>query len=102
MFDSAKDLLRMNDGLYCVTGSSRSNDGNVTANNGQNDAWTVVVNAQGEIQYEVSIGGSSLDFSEGAAQGVDGSLMIVGNTESNDGDIIQNLGYKDIMIYKID
>jgi hypothetical protein len=102
MFDSAKDLLRMNDGLYCVTGSSRSNDGNVAANNGQNDAWTVVVNAQGEIQYEVSIGGSSLDFSEAAAQGADGSLMVVGNTESSDGDILQNIGYKDILIYKID
>ncbi len=102
MFDSAKDLLPMNDNLYCVTGSSRSNDVDVTTNNGENDAWTVVVDAQGTIIFEVAIGGSSLDFSEGAAQGVDGALLIVGNTESNDGDIIQNLGYKDILIYKID
>ena len=102
MFDSAKDLLPMNDNLYCVTGSSRSNDVDVTTNNGENDAWTVVVDAQGTIIFEGAIGGSSLDFSEGAAQGVDGALLIVGNTESNDGDIIQNLGYKDILIYKID
>ena len=102
MFDSAKDLLPMNDNLYCVTGSSRSNDVDVTTNNGENDAWTVVVDAQGTIIFEVAIGGSSLDFSEGAAQGVDGALLIVGNTESSDGDIIQNLGYKDILIYKID
>ena len=102
MFDSAKDLLPMNDNLYCVTGSSRSNDVDVTTNNGENDAWTVVVDAQGTIIFEVAIGGSSLDFSEGAAQGVDGALLIVGNTESSDGDVIQNLGYKDILIYKID
>jgi len=102
MFDSAKDLLPMNDNLYCVTGSSRSNDVDVTTNNGENDAWTVVVDAQGTIIFEGAIGGSSLDFSEGAAQGVDGALLIVGNTESSDGDIIQNLGYKDILIYKID
>jgi len=102
MFDSAKDLLPMNNNLYCVTGSSRSNDVDVTTNNGENDAWTVVVDAQGTIIFEVAIGGSSLDFSESAAQGVDGALLIVGNTESNDGYIIQNLGYKDILIYKID
>jgi len=102
MFDSAKDLLPMNDNLYCVTGSSRSNDVDVTTNNGENDAWTVVVDAQGTIIFEMAIGGSSLDFSEGAAQGVDGALLIVGNTESSDGDVIQNLGYKDILIYKID
>jgi hypothetical protein len=102
MFDSAKNLLPMNNNLYCVTGSSRSNDVDVTTNNGENDAWTVVVDAQGTIIFEVAIGGSSLDFSEGAAQGVDGALLIVGNTESSDGDIIQNLGYKDILIYKID
>ena len=102
MFDSAKDLLPMKDNLYCVTGSSRSNDVDVTTNNGENDAWTVVVDAQGTIIFEVAIGGSSLDFSEGAAQGVDGALLIVGNTESSDGDVIQNLGYKDILIYKID
>jgi len=102
MFDSAKDLLPMYDNLYCVTGSSRSNDVDVTTNNGENDAWTVVVDAQGTIIFEVAIGGSSLDFSEGAAQGVDGALLIVGNTESSDGDVIQNLGYKDILIYKID
>ena len=102
MFDSAKDLLPMNDNLYCVTGSSRSNDVDVATNNGENDAWTVVVDAQGAIIFEVSIGGSSLDFSEAAAQGVDGALLVVGNTESSDGNIIQNLGYKDILIYKID
>lgn len=102
MFDSAKDLLRMNENLYCVTGSSRSSDIDVSANNGENDAWTVVVDAQGTIIFEAAIGGSSLDFSESAAQGLDGALMIVGNTESSDGDIVQNRGYKDILIYKID
>ncbi len=102
MFDSAKDLLRMNENLYCITGSSRSVDGDVSVNNGENDAWTVVVDTRGEIQFEMAIGGSSLDFSEGAAQGVDGALLIVGNTESSDGDILQNSGYKDILIYKID
>ena len=102
MFDSAKDLLRMNDGLYCLTGSSRSNDGDVAANNGENDAWTVVLDASGNIQFEQAVGGSSLDFSNGVAQGSNGSLMVVGNTESSDGDIMQNQGYKDILIYRID
>ena len=102
MFDSAKGILRMNENLYAITGSSRSNDGDVSVNNGENDAWTLVVNPAGEIQFERAIGGSSLDFSQDVAQGVDGALLVVGNTESSDGDIIQNFGFKDILIYKID
>lgn len=102
MFDSAKGILRMNENLYAITGSSRSNDGEVSVNNGENDAWTLVVNPAGEIQFERAIGGSSLDFSQDVAQGIDGALLVVGNTESSDGDIIQNFGFKDILIYKID
>lgn len=102
MFDSAKGILRMNENLYAITGSSRSNDGDVSVNNGENDAWTLVVNPAGEIQFERAIGGSSLDFSQDVAQGIDGALLVVGNTESSDGDIIQNFGFKDILIYKID
>ena len=102
MFDSAKGILRMNENLYAITGSSRSNDGDVSVNNGENDAWTLVVNPAGEIQFERAIGGSSLDFSQDVAQGVDGALLVVGNTENSDGDIIQNFGFKDILIYKID
>ena len=101
MFDSAKDLIRMNNGFYCITGSSRSNDGVLTTNNGENDAWTFVIDSSGNIQFEQSIGGSSLDFSTGVSQGLDSSLLIVGNTESSDGDILQNQGYKDILVYKI-
>lgn len=100
-FDSAKDIVPMGDGTFLITGSSRSNDGDATSNQGENDAWLILIDDDGTLLLEKNVGGSSLDFSEGAAKTADGSVIIVGNTESNDGDIPNNNGIKDLMIYKL-
>ena len=100
-FESAKDIVPMGDGTYLITGSSRSSNGDATSNQGQNDAWFILVDSDGTLLMEKNIGGSSLDFSEGVIKTLDGSVVIVGNTESNDGDIPNNNGIKDVLIYKL-
>lgn len=90
----------MEDGNYFITGSSRSQDGDVANNLGQNDAWSLVVSPDGTLLYETVVGGSQLDFSEAAAQNGN-AILVVGNTESNDGDVLQNQGFKDFLIYLI-
>ncbi len=100
-FDSAKDIIPISDGNYLITGSSRSSNADVSSNNGQNDAWCIVVNGNGEMVFEKNIGGSNLDFSEAAIYTSDGSVIIVGNTESNNGDISENKGIKDLLVYKL-
>ncbi len=100
-FDSAKEIISMGDGTFLITGSSRSSNGDATGNKGQNDAWFVLVDQNGTLLMEKNIGGTNLDFSEGAAKTMDGSVIIVGNTESTDGDIANNNGIKDLMIYKL-
>lgn len=100
-FDSAKDIIPISDGNYLITGSSRSSNGDASANNGQNDAWCIVVDGNGEMVFEKNLGGSSLDFSEAALYASDGSVVIVGNTESNDGDINSNKGIKDFLVFKL-
>jgi hypothetical protein len=99
-FDSGKALFMMEDGNYFITGSSRSQDGDVANNLGQNDAWSLVVSPDGTLLYETVVGGSQLDFSEAAAQNGN-AILVVGNTESNDGDVLQNQGFKDFLIYLI-
>lgn len=100
-FDSAKAIVPISDGNFLITGSSRSSNLDVTVNQGENDAWFLVVNGNGEMLFEKSLGGTSLDFSEAALYTTDGSVIIVGNTESNNGDIPLNKGIKDLLVYKI-
>ncbi|MEZ4778265.1 MAG: hypothetical protein R2786_02650 [Flavobacteriaceae bacterium] len=99
-FESAKSIFPTSDGNYLISGSSRSQSNDVSANHGENDAWVFLVDAQGTLLFEKAIGGSSLDFAEDAIQS-NGKLVVVGNTESNNGDIPLNKGIKDILIVKI-
>lgn len=99
-FDSAKSILPISDGNYLISGATRSESNDVSSNNGENDAWVFVIDAQGTLLFEKAIGGSSLDFAEDALQS-NGKLIVVGNTESNNGDIPMNKGIKDLLIVKI-
>ncbi|MEZ4858962.1 MAG: hypothetical protein R2781_09145 [Flavobacteriaceae bacterium] len=99
-FDSAKSILPIAEGNFLIAGASRSQSNDVSFNNGENDAWVFVVDAQGTLLFEKSIGGSALDFAEDAIQS-NGKLIVVGNTESNNGDIPLNKGIKDVLIAKI-
>jgi len=100
-FDSGKAIFMLADGNYFITGSSRSADGDVAQNLGQNDAWSLVVSPDGAILFETVVGGSQLDFSESAAQNGN-AIIVVGNTESNDINSTQNQGFKDFLIYLIE
>ena len=100
-FESARSITPLLSGNYLVSGSSRSDDGDITDNKGQNDAWILILNEQGTLEFQISSGGSSLDFSNYALEMTDGSIVAVGNTESNDGDITLNKGVKDFLIVKI-
>src|SRR5579859_5833702 len=62
--DKAHTIARSWDGGYLVAGSSLSNDGDVTGHHGSTsiaDAWTVKLDASGNIQWQKSLGGSGND-----------------------------------------
>ncbi|MEZ4875384.1 MAG: hypothetical protein R2793_08030 [Flavobacteriaceae bacterium] len=99
-FDSAKSIYPIADGNFLISGSTRSLGNDVSANKGENDAWVFIIDAQGTLLFEKSIGGSSLDFAEDAIQSGN-TLLVVGNTESNNGDIPVNKGQKDVLIIKL-
>lgn len=101
-FDTARSIERLPDGTYLMAGATRSSDGDVSSNNGENDAWVVIMDANGTLIFEKAIGGSNFDFGDDAILAHDGtSILMVGNTESNDKDIPQNQGIKDLLIVKL-
>jgi hypothetical protein len=95
-FDSAQDLYRLEDG-YLITGSSRSADGDLSQNKGQNDIWLFKVDFNGALQWSKSIGGSSIDVGYSIASLNDGAIICVGETSSDDGDVEENKGFTDLI-----
>lgn len=100
-FDVARALVKTQDNGYLLAGSSRSNDFDVSENKGQNDAWVVKVNENGNLQWERTVGGSDIDFAYSVAELNDGSVVAIGDTTSDDGDIIENKGFKDLLVIKL-
>ncbi|WP_418638631.1 hypothetical protein [Winogradskyella sp.] len=101
-FDVARSIVKSQNNGFILAGSSRSNDLDVSENKGQNDAWILKVDNNGNLQWETTIGGSNIDFAYSVAELNDGSTIAVGDSTSNDGDIIENKGFTDLLIIKID
>lgn len=101
-FDAARAITPSNDNGFIVVGSSRSSDMQVTENKGQNDVWVFKINSEGNLLWQKTIGGSEIDFAYGVTQLQNGSIIIVGESSSSNGDIKQNKGFTDALIIKID
>lgn len=96
-FDTAQDIVKLNDG-YVITGSSRSADGDVAVNKGQNDLWVFKIDFEGNLIWEQSVGGSNIDFGYGVTFLNNGTVVSVGDTGSTDGDITENKGFTDLLL----
>jgi hypothetical protein len=97
-FDTAHSIVQRSNGDYILSGHSRSADGDLESNNGVNDAWIFIVDANGTLKAQKNVGGSGLDFASEAIETSDNKVLAVGNSESNDKDIPLNQGSKDFLI----
>src|SRR5690606_33407927 len=84
-----------------VAGQSKSNDGDVTGNHGSHDCWVVKLDHTGNIQWQKSLGGSSIDVAHSIQQTADGGYILAGYSHSNDGDVTGNHGGYDCWIVKL-
>jgi hypothetical protein len=101
-FDVARAIKKSQNYGFLLSGSSRSSDMDVSENKGQNDAWVLKTDNNGNLLWETTVGGSNIDFSYDVAELINGSVIAVGDTASSDGDIIENKGFSDLLIIKID
>ena len=89
------------DGGYIIAGSSASNDGDVTSNNGDLDNWIIKLNNSGNIDWQKSMGGSNLDFANSILSTTDGGYIVVGPVNSGNGDVTGYNGNGDCWIVKL-
>jgi hypothetical protein len=100
-FDVARAGSVTQDGNYLITGSTRSIDVDVDMNNGLNDVWVLKINPSGKLLWQKSIGGSDIDFAFDIKELNDKSIVIVGESNSNDKDVKENKGFTDLLIIKL-
>lgn len=96
--DYATSLMQTSDGGYIVSGSSKSNDGDVTGHQGgidTSDYWIVKLNNIGSIQWQKSLGGTLSDIASSIQQTSDSGYVLAGNSKSNDGDVTGHHGSTD-------
>jgi len=100
-FDVGRSISKTQDNGFIVTGSSRSADGDLSINNGQNDAWVLKLDANANIDWQKTIGGANIDFAYDAVELNDKTIIAVGETSSNDGDLTENKGFSDLLMIKV-
>ena len=105
--DTDVNTIRTSDGGFFMTGSSKSGvSGNkTTANQGNDDWWTIKLDADGSIAWEFNFGAIAEEgFEAGAVETSDGHYVLAGRTRSGiSGDITTaSRGANDIMVVKID
>ncbi len=84
-----------------VLGYSKSNDGDISGNYGNYDAWIVELDTNKNLLWEKNLGGSGIERICDFLRLDDSSLLIIGDTGSNDFDITGNNGSYDFWLMKL-
>lgn len=101
----AYDIVQVGD-AYFIIGGTASNDGDIGFTHGGSDVWCVKIDFTGNLIWEKTYGGSKGEAGYRVFQEIgDSNYYIVGKTNSNDGDISNNLypaGIANMWVIKID
>ncbi len=94
--EEAYSIQETSDGGYVFVGDSFGSHGNNA------DYVMVKLNADGQIQWEKSYGGSSTQVSYSVKQTSDNGYIIAGYSPADNGDVSNNYGVSDVWIVKTD
>lgn len=104
-------IKELSDGNYVAVGATASNDSYIIGNHGGADGLAVKLSSSGTILWQKCLGGtmgniaSYPEYDESIIDVVpsaNGSCFVIGNMESNDGDVSGNHGEQDIWLAKLD
>ncbi|MBX7153713.1 MAG: hypothetical protein K1X91_02040, partial [Bacteriodetes bacterium] len=102
---SGNDIMKKNeilsDGSTLLLSSSSSIDGDCVGNHGSSDICIIKLDNSNNILWRKMIGGSLDELSYDFATTSDGGCVVLGTTNSINGDISINKGKKDIVVVKL-
>jgi gliding motility-associated-like protein/uncharacterized delta-60 repeat protein len=95
------DMQITPDGGYILAGHSESSSGDVSGNYGDRDFWVVKLTASGTMEWGKHLGGSLADEAYAVQVAKDGGYIVVGYTESNNGDVTGHHSKRDFWVVKL-
>ncbi len=100
--DIGQAIIQTSDGGYAILGFSNSIDGDLQGKTVQvNDYWLLKVDADGNVQWSKTYGGSKDDRGQSLVQTMDGGYALTGYAMSDDGDASLNRGFHDNWLLKL-
>jgi Secretion system C-terminal sorting domain len=99
--DAPLGLGKTKDGNYVIGGTSQSNDGDFTINQGLDDAFVWKIDPNGNVLWKKNFGGSKNDNLENLNVASNGDLLMSISSESNDSDFPINDGDDDVWIVRL-
>jgi Secretion system C-terminal sorting domain len=100
--DLVYSLRETSDEGFVTVGQALSNNGNVSGNHGLRDVWVVKLGASGNVEWQKALGGTNHDAGLDIQQTNDQGYIVVGGTNSNNGDVSGNHGSSDWWVVKLD
>ena len=100
--DYTIEIQKDNIGGFILCGHSKSSDKDVTSNKGSEDIWIVKLDEDLNILWERSFGGSFKERSYRIIQDKNNDYIVVGRSESIDGDRSEYFGDFDAWMIKLD
>ena len=89
------------DNGYIMSGSTSSNNGDVSHNNGNWDYWVIKIDASGNLVWETALGGSSGDQAFDIVQDQDGNYVVAGFALMPNSQFPDSPGSRDFWIVKL-
>lgn len=101
MNDRVNDIVENEDGGVMMVGYTESTDFDVEGNRGSYDYWVVNIDFEGHLHWKKTFGGSDIDQAFGIVKTEFNSYLIVGQSNSVDGDISNPKGNADVWVIHI-
>ncbi len=100
--DDCYRILPVENNNFLLIGNTFSLTGSGIVNKGYSDIWILKIDAQGQIVWQKTYGGSAFDSAVSGCMTKKGDYVISGNSRSRDKDLDENKGQNDIWVFKID
>lgn len=99
----AREIIELQDGGYGIVGSTKSTDGDFSDRMGNDwDLFLIKIDEQGEVTWKKTYGGSADDFGFSLVESSEGGFVLMGYSNSQDGDVPPTNGYHDNWIIRVD
>lgn len=101
MNDRVNDIVEDEDGGIIMVGYTESADFDVDINKGSYDYWAINIDAEGHLHWKKTFGGPDIDQAYGIVKTDFNSYLIVGQSNSTEGDISNPKGNSDVWVVHI-